>query len=96
MIWVVPTGSEFVVYRALPAFTGTVAINNFDGHNFNGTVSGASGFYVGAISGGGTNRTGSVLGQFYGPAAAETGGTFAVQATSGPSYTASGIFAGKR
>jgi hypothetical protein len=76
--------------------TGTVAINNFDGHNFSGTVSGASGLYAGAISGGGSNRTGTVLGQFYGPAAAETGGTFAVQATSGPSYIASGIFAGKR
>jgi len=76
--------------------TGTVAINNFDGHNFSGTVTGSGPAYAGAISGGGGNRTGIVLGQFYGPAAAETGGTFAVQATSGPSYIASGIFAGKR
>jgi trimeric autotransporter adhesin len=76
--------------------TGTVAINNFDGHNFSGTVAGSGPAYAGAISGGGSNRTGIVLGQFYGPAAAETGGTFAVQATSGPSYIASGIFAGKR
>jgi hypothetical protein len=36
-----------------------------------------------------------VSGSFYGPGAAETGGSFALQATSGPSYIASGIFAGK-
>jgi trimeric autotransporter adhesin len=75
--------------------TGTLSINNFDGQNYNGTVSGSSGTYSGSISNGAT-RNGSVLGQLYGPAAAETGGTFFLHATTGPSYLASGIFAGKR
>jgi hypothetical protein len=74
--------------------TGTLAINNFDGHNYTGTVNGSGSAYAGAITGGG-NRQGAVLGSFYGPGAAETGGNFAVQATSGPNYVASGIFAGK-
>jgi hypothetical protein len=36
-----------------------------------------------------------VVDSFYGPGAAETGGSFSVHATSGPNYIASGIFAGK-
>jgi hypothetical protein len=75
--------------------TGTVAINNFDGHNFSGTVAGSGGIYGGNIAGKGDYRQGMVIGSFYGPGAAETGGTFALQATRGPSYIASGIFAGK-
>jgi trimeric autotransporter adhesin len=75
--------------------TGNIAISNFDGHNLSGSVAGSGGIYGGAIAGGGINRQGSVAGTFYGPGAAETGGSFAVQATSGPSYVASGIFAGK-
>jgi trimeric autotransporter adhesin len=74
---------------------GSVAINNFDSHNFSGSVSGFGGVYSGSIAGNGGNRQGTVNGFFYGPGAAETGGNFAVQATSGPSYVASGIFAGK-
>jgi len=76
--------------------TGAFAINNFDGHTFTGTVTGSGGAtYAGPIAGGGDNRQGTVIGSFYGPGAAETGGQFAVQATSGPSYIASGVFAGK-
>ena len=75
--------------------TGSVAISNFDGHNFSGTVIGSGATYAGPISGGGDNRQGTLAGTFYGPGAAETGGNFAVQATSGPSYVASGVFAGK-
>jgi hypothetical protein len=74
---------------------GTVAISNFDGHNFAGAVTGSGAVYTGAIAGAGDNRVGAVAGSFYGPGAAETGGAFAVHATSGPSYTASGVFAGK-
>ena len=55
----------------------------------------SAGVYTGSISGNGDNRQGSVTGFFYGPGAAETGGNFAVQATRGPNYIASGIFAGK-
>ena len=75
--------------------TGVVTISNFDSHNFTGTVSGSAGIYTGAIAGGGDNRVGAVAGSFYGPGAAETGGAFAIHATSGPGYIASGIFAGK-
>ncbi|HTQ33680.1 MAG TPA: hypothetical protein VMI30_05885, partial [Stellaceae bacterium] len=74
--------------------TGTMAINNFDGRNFGGSVSGSGSSYFGNLSG--TNLSGIAAGTFYGPNAAETGGSFAVRATSGSSYIASGIFAGKR
>jgi hypothetical protein len=75
--------------------TGTVSITNFDGQNFTGAVSGSGSTYTGAIAGGG-NKTGAVVGQFYGPAAAETGGVFGLHNTSGAAYIASGIFAGAR
>ena len=39
---------------------------------------------------------GAINGQFYGPAAANTGGNFAFQTTIGPTYLASGIFAGAK
>jgi hypothetical protein len=39
---------------------------------------------------------GTFNGSFYGPQAANTGGNFNVQSTAGPSYAASGIYAGKR
>ena len=74
--------------------TGTVAIGGFDGQNYTGRVAGSGSTYSGTIAGG-ANRSGGILGTFYGPGAAETGGGFAVQASSGPSYIASGIFAGK-
>jgi hypothetical protein len=75
--------------------TGTVSISNFDSRNFTGNVIGGSGSpaYAGSLSGSGAR--GSVTGLFYGPGAAETGGGFAVQGTSGPNYIASGVFAGK-
>jgi trimeric autotransporter adhesin len=76
------------------ANTGTVAISNFDGTNYTGTAAGSGNTYAATLSNG-SNRTGSAVGTFYGPAAAETGGAFAIHATSGPSYIASGIFAGK-
>ncbi len=75
--------------------TGTVSITNFDLQNFAGTVSGSGSTYTGSLAGGG-NKTGAVVGQFYGPAAAETGGVFGLHSTSGAAYLASGIFAGAR
>ncbi len=76
--------------------TGTLAINNFDGHNFAASgkapLTGAN-YSFGLTSPG---IKGSINGTFYGPMAAETGGNFAVQTTVGPTYLASGIFAGKR
>jgi hypothetical protein len=74
--------------------TGTIGISNFDGKNFSGTVNGTGNLYAGTLSGSGL--AGVTAGGFYGPNAAETGGTFGVHAISGPSYIASGIFAGKQ
>jgi trimeric autotransporter adhesin len=73
--------------------TGTVTISNFDGRNFSGRVVGSGNIYSGSLSG--TNLSGIALGGFYGPAAVETGGTFSVRSTTGASYLASGIFAGR-
>jgi hypothetical protein len=73
--------------------TGSVVINNFDGHNFSGSVTGSGNVYAGNLAG--RNLSGTATGMFYGPNAAESGGSFAVKAGSGPSYIASGIFAGK-
>jgi hypothetical protein len=76
--------------------TGTMAVTNFDGHNFaasgSAPLTGAN--YSFAVASPGT--TGTVNGTFYGPLAKETGGNFAVKTTVGPTYLASGIFAGKR
>jgi hypothetical protein len=75
--------------------TGTLAISNFDGRSFSGTVTaGVGATYGGALSGPGL--TGRATGAFFGPLAPETAGNFAVQSNSGPAYLASGIFAGKR
>ena len=74
--------------------TGTVAINNFDGRSVAGAISGSSGIYVGNFATPGV--TGQIQGQFFGPMAAETGGSFGIRATAGTPYIASGIFAGKR
>jgi hypothetical protein len=75
---------------------GSVAISNFDGKNFSASgpapLSGAN--YAGALVGNGL--AGQFNGTFYGPMAAETGGNFAIRATTGTPYLASGIFAGKR
>jgi trimeric autotransporter adhesin len=76
--------------------TGTFSISNFDGHTFSGTgsvpLSGANytfGFTTAGFKGG-------VNGTFYGPNAAETGGSFAIGSTAGPAYLASGIYAGAK
>jgi hypothetical protein len=83
----------------------SLAVTNFDGHNFSGvtalggktpvTVSGGSNSYALPV-----NNTagfgGTFNGSFYGPQAANTAGNFSAQSTAGPSYIASGIYAGKR
>jgi hypothetical protein len=76
---------------------GTIALTNFDGHNFAGSghapLNGANYNFTFASPG----VKGTVSGTFYGPNAAETGGNFAVQSLPGlPTYLASGIFAGKQ
>jgi hypothetical protein len=76
---------------------GTMSISNFDG-NPALSVTGS------APLTGGNNYTftlaqpgvaGTIKGSFFGPNAAETGGNFAFRKTIGPTYLASGIFAGK-
>ena len=82
--------------------SGTVTIRNFDVDNktFSGRVltTGGSNIYGGQLNGVGSagNITGTAGGLFYGPGAAETGGSFYLHATSGAPYLASGIFAGKQ
>jgi hypothetical protein len=78
---------------------GSFAITNYDGRNFNGTIqagtplSGANySFPLNATPG----FNGVIAGSFYGPQAANTGGSFAIGATSGPTYLTSGIYAGRR
>ena len=76
--------------------TGAVTINNFDGRNLAATVSGSGNTYSGTLNqAGSTAFTGNVKGSFYGPGAIETGGSFALHSLTGPSYMASGIFAGR-
>lgn len=76
--------------------SGSFAITNFDGHNFaasgSAPLTGAS-YSFGATANG---FAGTVNGSFFGPKAAETGGNFAFQSIAGPTYIASGIFAGKQ
>ena len=76
--------------------SGTMAINNFDGRSFAATGKAplTGNTYSFGVTSPGTK--GSINGSFYGPMAAETGGSFAVQTTVGPAYLASGIFAGKK
>jgi hypothetical protein len=76
---------------------GNLTISNFDGKTFSSAtasapLSGAS--YTGTLSGSGV--AGGFAGTFYGPMAANTGGSFAVRSTTTTPYLASGIFAGKR
>ncbi|MGE5268109.1 MAG: hypothetical protein ACM3JG_00410, partial [Thiohalocapsa sp.] len=74
----------------------TLTISNFDGRTFSTTgkvpLSGAT--YAATFNAAGFK--GAVNGSFYGPKAAETGGSFAVQTTAGPTYLASGIYAGRQ
>lgn len=74
--------------------TGNVKITNFDGANYDATVAGSGNTFGGSL-GGPPNRSGTVIGRFYGPGAVETGGAFNILNTSGLRYLASGIFAGK-
>jgi trimeric autotransporter adhesin len=79
------------------ANSGSVAISNFDGRNLSGTVGISQSSGVNVFSGNisGTNLAGQTLGGFFGPGAQETGGTFAFKNTTGPTYIASGIYAGR-
>jgi len=81
--------------------TGNIAITNFDGRNLSGTIAPTStlptGSYAGSLTGPGV--FGQFAGTFYGPQAANTGGTFGVRSANPPAlptYLAAGIFAGKR
>ena len=92
--------------------TGTVNITNFDGASYQARVVGRSNTLPSVVAGSGNvfggpltavsgpaNRSGIVLGSFYGPAAQEAGGSFNIsnfQTAAGSKYLASGIFAGKR
>jgi hypothetical protein len=76
--------------------SGTMTISNFDGHTFSGSGPAPLNGNSYSFNSTGAGVTGSIKGSFYGPMAAETGGSFALQTTSGPSYLASGIYAGKR
>ena len=75
---------------------GTMTVSNFDGHTFSVTgkapLNGANYNFTTSTAG----VSGSVNGSFYGPKAAETGGNFSFQTTTGPAYMASGIYAGKQ
>ena len=76
--------------------SGTMTISNFDGKTFSATgsapLTGANYTFNVAQTG----VAGSIKGTFFGPNAKETGGNFAVHTTIGPTYLASGIFAGKQ
>jgi hypothetical protein len=75
--------------------TGAFTISNFDGKTVSGTVNGLAAGYSGSLSGSGLtgSANGSFFGNIPGNPATETGGNFALR---GPSYLASGIFAGHR
>ncbi len=76
---------------------GTMTVSNFDGNptlSVTGSAPLTGGKYTLALTQPGV--AGSITGSFFGPKAAETGGNFAFQRTIGPTYIASGIFAGKQ
>ncbi|HEY1795001.1 MAG TPA: FecR domain-containing protein [Stellaceae bacterium] len=77
-------------------FTGNLSINNFDGKSVSGSIAGGprSPAYAGSLSG--SNLTGAAAGFFFGPNAAETGGSFAVKSISGLPYQAAGVFGGAK
>lgn len=74
---------------------GGIDITNFDGSSYFFNVSGSGNQYAGGLTSGPANRTGAVVGGFFGPNAVETGGGFGISSTAGPKYLASGIFAGR-
>ncbi len=76
---------------------GTMNVTNFDGNptlSVTGSAPLTGGKYTFSLTQPGV--AGSLTGSFFGPKAAETGGNFAFQRTIGPTYIASGIFAGKQ
>ena len=74
---------------------GTLTIANFDGKTVSGPVTGVGAGYSGPLAGSGLTgkANGTFFGNLSGNPATETGGNFALH---GPSYLASGIFAGIR
>jgi hypothetical protein len=72
---------------------GALSIANFDGATYTGNITGTGSAFSGTL-GGTPGRTGSIGGNFFGSAAKEVGGTFAISGTSGPKYLAGGIFTG--
>jgi FecR protein len=88
------TGSYSQVYN-FGTNSGISNVNNFDGANYGYSISGSSTNFSGAIASGPANRTGSITGTFTGPGATQTGGSFGVQSTAGPTYTISGTFSGR-
>jgi hypothetical protein len=80
------------------SFTGNLAINNFDGNSFSASITGGprAPSYVGSLSSTNSNLSGTASGLFFGPSAAETGGSFAVHSISGLPYQAAGVFGGKK
>lgn len=87
------TGSFSQVYN-FGSQSGIVSINNFAGANYGYGVSGNGANFSGSLVSGPANRIGTVSGAFSGPGATQTGGSFGIQSTAGPAFTASGTFAG--
>lgn len=75
------------------ARTGTLNISNFGGANYNAAISGAGNGYSGTLTGP-ASRSGLVNGTFFGPVAAETGGSFQLTNPT-KSFLASGVFTGR-
>jgi len=75
--------------------TGTAAISNFDQANYTYGVTGSGANFSGSLTSGPANRSGTISGSFSGAGATQTGGNFAVQSTSGATYTVSGTFSGR-
>ena len=75
------------------ARTGTLNISNFGGANYSAAISGAGNGYSGTLAGP-ASRSGPVNGTFFGPVAAETGGSFQL-ANPTKSFLASGVFTGR-
>ncbi len=75
------------------ARTGSLNITNFGGANYSAAISGSGNTYGGTLTGP-AGRSGPLSGTFFGPVAAETGGSFQLT-TASKSFLASGIFTGR-
>jgi FecR protein len=73
--------------------TGSLNITNFGGANYSAAISGFVNGYTGTLTGP-ASRSGPVTGTFFGPTAAETGGSFQL-ANPTKSFLASGVFTGR-